>query len=62
MPRAVDHRPLRFAGLDVPNLYTEQMVAQLLMLLKYGEQPADMTGLLILVVVESVKMKMGQCG
>jgi len=33
MPRAVVHGPLGQAGLNIPNLYTEQAVTQLIMLL-----------------------------
>ncbi len=36
MPRAVVHGPLEKAGLNIPNLYTEQFVTQLTMLLHHG--------------------------
>jgi len=45
--RAAVHGPLRYQGLDIPNLYTEQMVARITMLLQYGPNAEDITGSLI---------------
>ncbi len=33
MPRAVVHGPIKMAGLNIPNLYTEQAITQIVMLL-----------------------------
>jgi len=36
MPRVVIHGPIKKAGLNIPNLYTEQVFTQIIMLLRYG--------------------------
>jgi len=59
MPWAVVHGPPRYAGLNVPNLYTEQFLLQLVMLLQYGRQLDDMTGILVWATMESMKIEMG---
>jgi len=46
-PRAVVHRPWQWGGLNIPNLFTEQMTKHIHMLLKFGGELADMTGSLI---------------
>jgi len=47
MPRAVIHGPIEKAGLNIPNLYTEQAATQLIMLLRYGNFPSEQTGMLL---------------
>jgi len=46
-PWAVAHGPLKFQGLNLPNLYTKQMVMHTLMLVKYGAHHKDPMGQLI---------------
>jgi len=41
------YRPLQYGGLEIPNLYTKQLVAQLLLLFWYGIQVTDSMGVLI---------------
>jgi len=62
MPRAVVHGPLHYAGLNVPNLYTKQFLAQLIMVLWYGRLLDNTTGVLIQTTMESMKPKMGLSG
>jgi len=45
--RAVVHGPLGLAGLNIPNLYMEQLVSQLTMLFRYGDKPNDTVGVMI---------------
>jgi len=47
MARDVVHGPLCYQGLDIPNLYTEQMLTRLTTLLQYGQQEDNITGSLI---------------
>jgi len=47
MAQAVVHGPLCYHGLDIPNLYTEQLLACLQALLQYSPQAEDVTGSLI---------------
>jgi len=53
----VVHGPLHYQGLDIPNLYTEQMIAQLTTLLQYGSQEEDVTGYLIRYTVEAFRLE-----
>jgi len=47
MLRVIAHAPHKLAGLNGPNLYTEQLVTQLTMLQCYRPQPEETTGILI---------------
>jgi len=62
MPQAIVHGPLTLVGLNVPNLYTEQLITQLTMLLQYGPQLENMMGVLIRVTAEAMKLEMGLAG
>jgi len=62
MARAVVHGPLRFQGLDIPNLYTEQLIARLQTLLQYGSQPEDVTGSMIRYTAEAFRLELGVAG
>jgi len=62
MPRAVVHGPLGQAGLNIPNLYTEQAVTQLIMLLRYGSNPREQTGLLLRALAEAMQLETGLAG
>ncbi len=59
MPRAVVHRPLGKAGLDIPNLYTKQAVTQMIMLLCYGSSPSEQTGLLLRALAKAMQLETG---
>jgi len=46
-PQAVVHGPITYQGLNIPNLYVEQLITHILTLLQYGPHVADPTGTLI---------------
>jgi len=46
-PHVLAYGPLKYGGLAIPNLYMEQLVEQLGVLLQYRDQMSDTTGLLI---------------
>jgi len=56
------HGPWWYAGLNLPNLHTEQIIIQVLMVLKYGTQLADMTGILLQASMEDMTLKTGLQG
>jgi len=60
--RAAVHGPLRYQGLDIPNLYTEQMVACITTLLRYGLNAEDITGSLIRFNAEALRSELGMTG
>jgi len=62
MPRAVVHGPLNRAGLNIPNLYTEQAVTQLVMLLWFGSCQDNQTGTLLRALAEQMKLETGLVG
>jgi len=59
MPRAVVHGPIDRAGLNIPNLYTEQAVTQLVMLLHFGSCSGDQMGVLLRALTELMKLETG---
>jgi len=60
-PRAIVHGPWQWGGLNIPNLYTEQVIAHLHTLLKFGGQLDDITGSL-LQAWEAFQLKKGLSG
>jgi len=46
-PCTLAYAPLQYGRLDIPNLYTEQLVEHMGVLLHYGDTMTDMTRLLI---------------
>jgi len=62
MPRALVHGPLAKAGLNIPQLYTEQAVTQLLMLLRYGSNCTDPTGILLQALAKAMQLETGIAG
>jgi len=61
-PRAVAYGPRSHQGLDIPNLYTEQLSAHILTLLWFGPQTSDPTGYLINMNVEAFQLEAGLGG
>jgi len=47
IPRAIVHSPKQYVGLEFPQLYMEQLLAHLSMLLHYGPGLTDTTGILL---------------
>jgi len=62
MPWAVVHGPIDRAGLNIPNLYTEQAVTQLVMLLRFGSCSSDQTRILLHALMELMKLETGLVG
>jgi len=60
-PHDLAYGPLKFCGINLPNLYTEQTLAHLHMLLKFSNQPQDLTGFLLCATGESMRLKLGLC-
>jgi len=59
MPRAVVHSPLELSGLNIPNLYTEQAITQIVMLLRYGQCLHEQTGILLRALAEAMQLETG---
>jgi len=62
LARAVVHGPVRYQGLEIPNLYTEQMVARITTLLQYGPHGDDVTGSLLRFNAEAFRLELGIMG
>jgi len=62
MPWVVVHGLLEKAGLNIPNLYTEQAITQIIMLLRYGPNHGDPTSLLLRAVAEAMQLETGIAG
>jgi len=61
-PRAVAHGPIRYQGLNLPNLHMEQLIAHITTLLKFGPLCDDPTGLLIRSCGELLRLEAGVNG
>ncbi len=61
-PRAVAHGPVIYQGLNLPNLYSEQLITHITTLLKYGSQNEDPTGTLIRACGETMRLEAGVSG
>jgi len=58
-PRDLTHGPLDYEGLEIPHLYTEQLIAHVQMLLCYGPSIANPTGMLIHATGEAMQLEIG---
>jgi len=61
-PWAIAHGPLKFQGLNLPNLYTEQLVTHVATLLWYGIHHDDPTGQLLRANGEAMRLEAGLNG
>jgi len=61
-PRALVHRPERYAGLKILHLYTEQLITQVVTVLKYGTLPSNTTVVLLCASIEGMKLETGLQG
>jgi len=59
MPRAIVHGPLKMAGLNIPNLYMEQAITQIVMLLCHGQCLSEQTGILLWALTKAMQLEMG---
>jgi len=46
-PHALAHGPKKFCGVNIPNLHTEQTLSHIHTLIKFSNQPQDLTGFLL---------------
>jgi len=58
-PRALVHGPLQYGGLEIPHLYTEQIVAHARTILRYGIDRSDPTGFLLHTAAEAMRLELG---
>ncbi len=61
-PRALAYGPLQYGGLEIPNLYTEQIIAHITTILRYGSHRDDLTGSLMHATAESMRLELGYNG
>ncbi len=61
-PHALTHGPLKFCGINIPNLFTEQTLAHIYTLLKFSNQAQDLTGFLLRASGESMRLELGWTG
>ncbi len=59
MPRAIIHGPLEMAGLNIPNLYMEQAITQIVMLLRHGRCLSEQTGILLRALTKAMQFETG---
>jgi len=58
-PRALVHGPLQYGCLDIPHLYTEQILVHARMVLKYGVGSTNPTGFLLHTAAEAMQLEVG---
>jgi len=61
-PRALVHGPLDYRGLDIPKLFTEQIIAHVTTILCYGPDQQDPTGFLLHTTGEAMQLEVGYNG
>jgi len=61
-PRALVHGPLDYGGLDIPNLFTEQMIVHVMTILRYGPDKRDPTGFLLHTTGKAMCLEVGYNG
>jgi len=61
-PQAVVHGPQSHQGLEIPNLFMEQICAHIMTLLRFGSQHQDPTGHLIHINAEAFLLEAGLAG
>ncbi len=61
-PHALIHGPLKFCGINIPNLFTEQTLAYIHTLLKFSNQPQDLTSFLLRASGKIMRLELGITG
>jgi len=61
-PRALVHGPLQYGGLDIPNLFTEQVIAHIHTILRYGPEKSDPMGHLLHTTGKAMRLEVGYSG
>jgi len=58
-PQALTHGPLNDGGLEIPQLYTEQLIAHVHMILQYEPDKEDPTGMLLHATGKAMRLELG---
>jgi len=61
-PHVLVHGPLDYGGLDIPHLFTKQMIAHVTTILRYGPDHQDPTGLLLHATGKAMRLEVGYKG
>jgi len=61
-PQALAHGPLEYDRLDIPQLFTEQLIVHVITILCYGPDKNDPTGSLLHATGMSMQLKVGYNG
>jgi len=61
-PRALVHGPTQHGGLDIPHLYTEQLLAHARTILRYGPDKMEPTGFLLHMTAKAMWLEVGVNG
>jgi len=61
-PWAIFHGPWQWGGLKIPNLYTEQLIAHIHTILKFGNNLEEITGSLLQASWEVLQLETGLAG
>jgi len=61
-PHALAHGPLKFCGINIPNFFTEQSLTHIHTIIKFSNQPQDLTGFLLQATGEIMWHKLGWRG
>jgi len=61
-PRALVHGLLQYGGLDIPHLFTEQLLAHVHTILWFGPHQEDPTGFLLHAMGEAMQLEVGYSG
>jgi len=60
--RAVTHGPLDYQGLNLPNLFTEELILHITTLVKFGNHPHNQTGYLLWANCKLLRLETGMRG
>jgi len=61
-PWALVHGPLQYGGLDIPHLFTEQLLAHVHTILQFGPHCEDPTSFLLHATGEAMRLEVGYSG
>jgi len=61
-PWALAHGPTEYGGLEIPHLFTEQLLAHMHTMLRYGQDKEDPTAFLLHATGEAMWLEMGYSG
>jgi len=61
-PKAIVHGPWQWGRLNIPNLYMEQLISHIHMILKFGGQLEEITGSLLQASWEALQLEAGLAG